>query len=66
MEQPLGFVAQRDSGFVCRVHKALYGLKQALRAWFGKFSDVIQQFDMHRCQYDHLVFSSITRKGRFH
>ena len=42
MEQPLGFVAQGESGLVCHLRKALYGLKQSQRAWFGKFNDVVQ------------------------
>ena len=37
MEQPLGFVAQRESGLVCRLRHSLYGLKQSPRAWFGRF-----------------------------
>ena len=42
MEQPPGFVAQRESSsLVCRLRRSLYGLKQSLRAWFGKFSTVI-------------------------
>ena len=32
MEQPPGFVAQGESGKVCRLHKAIYGLKQSPRA----------------------------------
>jgi len=43
MEQPPGFVAQGESsGLVCRLRKFLYGLKQSPRAWFGKFSNVVQ------------------------
>ena len=32
MEQPPGFVAQGESGLVCRLHRSLYGLKQSPRA----------------------------------
>ena len=46
MEQPLGFVAKRESGKVCRLHKAIYGLKQSPRAWFGKFSEVVLKFGL--------------------
>jgi hypothetical protein len=56
MEQPPGFVAQGESGLVCKLQKSLYGLKQSPRAWFGKFSKVIQQFGMIRCEADHSVF----------
>ena len=55
MEQPHGFVAQGESGRVCRLRKALYGLKQSPRAWFGKFSDAVIQFVMRRCETDHYV-----------
>jgi len=43
MEQPPYFVAQGESfGLVCHLRKSLYGLKQFPRAWFGKFSNVVQ------------------------
>ena len=32
MEQPPGFVAQGESGLVCRLRRSLYGLKQSPRA----------------------------------
>jgi len=56
MEQPPGFIAQGEYGLVCKLQKSLYGLKQSPRAWFGKFSKVIQQFGMIRSETDHSVF----------
>ena len=57
MEQPLSFVAQGESsGLICRLRKFLYGLKQSPRAWFEKFSSVVQQFGMTLSEVDHLVF----------
>jgi len=57
MEQPLGFVAQGESsGLVCHLCESLYGLKQSPRAWFGKFSNVVQQFGMTHTEADHSVF----------
>ena len=41
MEQPLGFVAQGESGLVCKLRRSLYGLKQSPRAWFSQFSSVV-------------------------
>ena len=57
MVKPPEFVAQGESGKVCRLHKAIYGLKQSPRAWFGKFSEVVLKFGLQRCHSDHSVFS---------
>ncbi|KAL2337544.1 hypothetical protein Fmac_011990 [Flemingia macrophylla] len=56
MEQPPSFVAQGESGLVCKLHRFLYGLKQSPRAWFGKFSHVVQLFGLKRSESDHSVF----------
>ena len=56
MEQPPGFVAQRESGLVCRLRCSLFGLKQSPRAWFGRFSSVVQEFGMTQSTADHSVF----------
>ncbi|RVX00280.1 Retrovirus-related Pol polyprotein from transposon TNT 1-94 [Vitis vinifera] len=37
-----------ESGLVCRLRRSLYGLKQSPRAWFGRFSSVVQEFGMLR------------------
>ncbi|RVW79464.1 Retrovirus-related Pol polyprotein from transposon RE1 [Vitis vinifera] len=46
----------RESGLVCRLRRSLYGLKQSPRAWFGRFSSVVQEFGMLRSTADHSVF----------
>ncbi|RDY13777.1 hypothetical protein CR513_01261, partial [Mucuna pruriens] len=53
MEQPPGFVVQGESGLVCKLRRSLYGLKQSPRAWFGKFSQVVQNFRMTRSEANH-------------
>ncbi|RVX09522.1 hypothetical protein CK203_012435 [Vitis vinifera] len=35
-----------ESGLVCRLRRSLYGLKQSPRAWFSRFSSVVQEFGM--------------------
>ena len=56
MEQSPRFVAQRESGLVCRLCRSLYGLKQSPRAWFGRFGFVIREFGMTWSTTDHSVF----------
>ena len=63
MEQPPGFVAQGEIGRVCRLRKPLYGLKQSPRAWFGKFSEVIENFGMQKSKSDHSVFYRNSQAG---
>ncbi|RVW33003.1 Retrovirus-related Pol polyprotein from transposon RE1 [Vitis vinifera] len=46
----------RESGLVCRLRRSLYGLKQSPRAWFSRFSSVVQEFGMLRSTADHSVF----------
>lgn len=47
MEQPLGFVGG-GAMESCHMRKSLYGLKQSPRAWFEKFSDIVQEFSRKR------------------
>ncbi|XP_037491487.1 uncharacterized protein LOC105647932 [Jatropha curcas] len=63
MEQPPGFVAQGESGKVCKLRKSLYGLKQSPQAWFGKFGNVVHQFGMQKSTSDHSVFFRSTKTG---
>ena len=48
---------------MCRLRKALYGFKQSPRVWFGRFSNAVITFGMHRCSVDHSVFSMSSSKG---
>ena len=46
MEQLLGFISQGEIGKVCRLQKSFNGLKQSPRAWFSKFSQVVEKFGL--------------------
>ena len=63
MEQPPGFVAQGEIGRVCCLRKSLYGLKQSPHAWFGKFSQAVKEFDMHKSKSDYSVFYRNSNSG---
>ena len=56
MEQPPGFVAQGEIGRLCRLRKSLYGLKQSSHAWFGKFSQAVEEFGMQKSKSDRSEF----------
>ena len=57
-EQPLGLVAQGESGLVCRLRHSLYDLKQSPRAWLDCFIFVVQEFGILRNTANHSVFLS--------
>ena len=63
MEQPLGFVAQGGIWKVCLLQKSLYGLKQNLRAWFGKFNQVVEEFGMQKSKSDYSIFNRNSGSG---
>ena len=64
MEQLPGFVAQGESGLECRLRRSLYGLKQSPRAWFGRFSSMVQEFSMTWSTLDYSVFYHNTSSGQ--
>ena len=64
MEQPPGFVAQGEFGLVCRLCHSLYGLKQSPRAWFGRFTFMVQEFGMTQSTSNHFVFYHHTSSGQ--
>ena len=64
MEQLHGFVAQGETGLVCNLRHSLYGLKQSPRAWFNRFSSMVQEFGMIRSTADHSIFYYHTSTGQ--
>ena len=64
MEQPPGFVAQGESGLVCKLRRSLYDLIQSPRAWFGCFNSVVHEFGMTRSTSNHSVFYHHTSLGQ--
>ena len=56
MEQSPGFVALEESSLVGKLHRSLYGLKQSPRAWFSRFSSVVQEFGMIQNTANHSIF----------
>ena len=64
MEQLSGFVAQGESGLVCKLRRSLYGLKQSSRAWFSRLSSVVQEFGMIRSTTNHSVFYHHSSNGQ--
>ena len=57
MEQPLRFVAQ-EVYIQLYLRQSLYDLKQIPHGWFGKFSQVVEEFGMQKSK---LTTSSSTR-----
>ena len=64
MEQPPGFVAQGESGLVCKLRRSLYGLKHSPRAWFSRFSSLVQEFCMIQSAADHSIFYHHSSTGK--
>ena len=65
MEQPEGFVQNRNRKFVCRLKKSLYGLKQSPRQWYKKFDSFMMSQNYTRSEYDHCVYFKKLSNGMF-
>jgi hypothetical protein len=65
MEQPEGFVQNRNKKFVCRLKKSLYGLRQSPRQWYKKFDSFMVIQNYTRTEYDHCVYFKKLNNGIF-
>jgi hypothetical protein len=63
MEQPEGFVQNRNKKFVYRLKKSLYGLRQSLGQWYKKFDSFIVIENYTRSEYDHYVYFKKLNNG---
>jgi len=64
MEQPLGFVAQREYSLVCKLRWPLHGLKESPHAWFEKFNHIVQSFWLKHGEVDHSILFCHTSPGK--
>ncbi|KAJ9180876.1 hypothetical protein P3X46_009068, partial [Hevea brasiliensis] len=64
---PDGSVARLKARLVAKgyaqTYGSLYGLKQSPRAWFGRFSEAVQEFGMQKSKCDHSVFYRQSEAG---
>jgi hypothetical protein len=65
MEQPEGFVQNRNKKFVCRLKKSLYGMRQSPRQWYKKFDSFMMSQNYTRSEYDHCVYFKKLNNGIF-
>ena len=56
MDIPPRFNENKPGTKVCKLKKALYGLKQLPRAWFERFSKVLQTIGYKQSQGDHTLY----------
>ena len=55
---------QTPPGMVCRLCRALYGFKQAPRAWFERFSSVVEAAEFTASIHDSALFTHVSPRGR--
>ncbi|RVW65566.1 Retrovirus-related Pol polyprotein from transposon RE1 [Vitis vinifera] len=58
------FMAAMRSWPLYQLRRSLYGLKQSPRAWFSRFSSIVQEFGMFRSTADHFVFYHHNSSGQ--
>ena len=51
-----GYENHTIKGKLCTLKRALYGLKQSPRAWFWKFTKIMELLEYRQCNGDHTLF----------
>jgi hypothetical protein len=64
MDQPIGFVADRQERKVCKLKQSIYGLKQSSRHWYLRFHRAILLNGFTMIEEDHCVYVKQS-KGSF-
>nr|GEX11461.1 hypothetical protein [Tanacetum cinerariifolium] len=62
VEQPEGFVIQRQENKVCRLVKSLYGLKQAPKQWHERFDTTVTSFRFQHNIADRCIYTRSTKE----
>jgi hypothetical protein len=65
MEQPKGFVQNRNKKFFYRLKKSLYGLRKSPRQWYKKFDTFMMSQNYTRSEYDQCVYFRKLNNGIF-
>ena len=63
MEQPLGFVTQRNEHKVCKFKYSIYGLKQVSRQWYLKFHQELVCLEFTNVDKNHCVYVKRSEKN---
>lgn len=61
---PPGFSNDQNLNKVCKLRKSLYGLKQSTRAWFNRFSRVLNHHNYQQSSADHTLFTKHYSNGK--
>ena len=56
VEQPKGFVQNRNKRLVCKLKKLLYGMRHPPRKWYKKFDSFMVSQNFTSSEYDHCVY----------
>ena len=59
MQQPEGFIQDRQEGKVCELQKSIYGLKKASRSWNIRFDETVKTYGFSQLEDEPCVYKLI-------